>query len=456
MYQDTINISSITADNSPQIVPVNYTVNITPHLAPDKSLITFAADSDGVLPAGQILTVINSGSTALDWSIPNHQSWLNIFPLSGTIDAGSKATISLIIHTTHLAIGMYTDTLSILSPNADNSPRIVIITYTINSVGTPHISLDMTQLNFTAEINGTLPANQLVTISNTGTGQLNWNAAKQQSWLNIDPISGTLGAGGNSTMTIGITTTNLSAGSYTDSIIVSGGKADNSPQSIRVRYVIQKPNQPPAKFSLMKPGTSDTIKLTFPSKPLTFQWHRTIDPDLISQITYAFRFYGFQLDTTVTGLTDTILLCDIMKRLQANAQYRWYVIASDNVSSTSSDTIAVRTSSSVTPMKQDDRQIPASIILRQNYPNPFSHSTTIDILISGSSRRDSNPRHETRSLRIYNLLGREILDLSNALSESRDFYRVIVQREQLPAPGIYYYRFAAGNQIFTKMMILSQ
>ncbi len=96
-----------------------------------------------------------------------------------------------------------------------------------------------------------------------------------------------------------------------------------------------------------------------------------------------------------------------------------------------------------TGVDDDDRTVPAAFSLYQNYPNPFNAETRINYII---------PKAAHVKLSIYNLLGQEIA--------------APVNERQLPgvksyhwdaseySSGIYFYKLAAGDKVFTKRMTL--
>lgn len=86
---------------------------------------------------------------------------------------------------------------------------------------------------------------------------------------------------------------------------------------------------------------------------------------------------------------------------------------------------------------------PSSFVLSQNYPNPFNPSTTIEYSLAASGRV---------SLRVYDVLGREVKTLVNERQESGT-YSVRLDGSTLPS-GIYYYSLNAGAPIATKKMLL--
>jgi len=93
-------------------------------------------------------------------------------------------------------------------------------------------------------------------------------------------------------------------------------------------------------------------------------------------------------------------------------------------------------------------EIPSGINLEQNYPNPFSSTTTIEFGIS-------EPSHV--SLKIYNILGKEVKTLLDKdLIEG--IYRIdwdaINTDGAESLSGTYYIRLVAGGQVITKKMLL--
>ena len=103
-----------------------------------------------------------------------------------------------------------------------------------------------------------------------------------------------------------------------------------------------------------------------------------------------------------------------------------------------------------TSVDEMNPEIPGSFKLFQNYPNPFNPSTVISYQLAVNSHV---------SLRIYDILGREVVALVNE-EQSVGIYKVnfnVAQisnlRYSLPS-GIYYYRLSAGNFSQSKKMIL--
>ena len=90
-----------------------------------------------------------------------------------------------------------------------------------------------------------------------------------------------------------------------------------------------------------------------------------------------------------------------------------------------------------------DNNLPKSYSLGQNYPNPFNPATVIKFSV---------PRGQHVTLKVYDLLGREVATLVNE-AKSAGTYTVEFDASQLTS-GIYMYRIQAGKFSSTKKMIL--
>ena len=88
-------------------------------------------------------------------------------------------------------------------------------------------------------------------------------------------------------------------------------------------------------------------------------------------------------------------------------------------------------------------QVPESYTLMQNYPNPFNPSTTITFSI---------PKNSQTSLKIFDVLGREVRTLVNE-KLSAGSYNVTINASDLTS-GVYFYSLKSGNFTETKKMML--
>jgi len=99
---------------------------------------------------------------------------------------------------------------------------------------------------------------------------------------------------------------------------------------------------------------------------------------------------------------------------------------------------------------QQDRTVPEVYALQQNYPNPFNPSTKIEI---------SLPQQSFVSLKIYDVVGREV---SQLLNEHVPAGRTVIEWNgtnaagQQVESGVYFYTVSAGEFVQTRKMILLQ
>jgi len=93
--------------------------------------------------------------------------------------------------------------------------------------------------------------------------------------------------------------------------------------------------------------------------------------------------------------------------------------------------------------KEGANEIYYEFNLAQNYPNPFNPTTTITYSI---------PEQEFINLKVYDALGKEIIDLVNEEKEAGQ-YSFDFNAENLPS-GIYFYTISAGKNTYTKKLLL--
>jgi len=89
--------------------------------------------------------------------------------------------------------------------------------------------------------------------------------------------------------------------------------------------------------------------------------------------------------------------------------------------------------------------MPSTYLLQQNYPNPFNPNTTISFSI---------PTSEFVTLKVYDVLGREIATLVNE-NLSAGSYSYNFDAKNLTS-GVYLYKLQAGKYSETKKMLLSK
>ncbi|MCX6584482.1 MAG: Ig-like domain-containing protein [Candidatus Aminicenantes bacterium] len=162
--------------------------------------------------------------------------------------------------------GSFTSNITGLNPDTTYYVRA----YATNSRGTaygsnmsfktnppeiPTIGLNHRALNFGASISGPVTPPQTVLVSNTGLGDLNWNASSNATWLSVTPSSGS----GDSALSVSVDPSGLAVGNYTGAIIITDPNASNSPQTITVILNVYEQGQtsaPIGEFATPPDGSS--------------------------------------------------------------------------------------------------------------------------------------------------------------------------------------------------------
>ncbi len=196
-------------------------------------------------------------------------------------------------------------------------------------------------------------------------------------------------------------------------------------------------NTAPQQFHLLHPTDGDTMPIM---RSISFMWQKAIDLENDS-VRYSLLISSDQgASWTTHGPTgDTTL--QVQSPAQTPGPYFWMAVAMDGDLATPSLDVFKFTITS--PASAEGRSALPTFALYQNFPNPFNPSTEI---------RFSVGRNGYTSLRVYDVLGREIRVLVNG-NKSIGTYTVTFDAANIPG-GIYFYRFQAGNYIETKKLIV--
>ncbi len=92
----------------------------------------------------------------------------------------------------------------------------------------------------------------------------------------------------------------------------------------------------------------------------------------------------------------------------------------------------------------EDELLPDKFILKQNYPNPFNPSTIIEYNL---------PEATKVTLKIYDLMGREVKTLVDGEFQSKGLYKYFLNAGELTS-GVYFYKLTTDKYSSTKKMIL--
>jgi hypothetical protein len=153
--------------------------------------------------------------------------------------------------------------------------------------------------------------------------------------------------------------------------------------------------------------------------------------------------YG-KVSLAVTELNDLQLArtaLAAMRALSPNA--RITKLASKLVESAEApNAVSTSMSRSISEVKAME-SLPKKFALEQNYPNPFNPTTTIRFAI---------PQNEHVTLKVYDLLGREVATLVNEARNAGSYDEIFDASKH--ASGMYIYKLQAGNFTASRKFVL--
>jgi len=109
-------------------------VTVVPPAICSTPSMSFYAAYNGTNPGNKTLELWSSTPCMLNWSLSDDADWLEAYPTNGTCtDVHSPVTVSA--NSSGMPVGNYTANITIESPDANNSPRIVLVTLHVSLTG---------------------------------------------------------------------------------------------------------------------------------------------------------------------------------------------------------------------------------------------------------------------------------------------------------------------------------
>lgn len=120
---------------------------------------------------------------------------------------------------------------------ATNKQAVLHIEYSDDN--NPYVTTDNPSNSFGSSVyQGQNPPIDSLTISNTGSGAMNYTLSEDAAWLSLSSTAGSLAPSGSDTITLNYNTASLFAGSYTATLTITAPGAPNSPVEITVNVTI--------------------------------------------------------------------------------------------------------------------------------------------------------------------------------------------------------------------------
>ncbi|MBK8944154.1 MAG: T9SS type A sorting domain-containing protein [Ignavibacteriae bacterium] len=119
--------------------------------------------------------------------------------------------------------------------------------------------------------------------------------------------------------------------------------------------------------------------------------------------------------------------------------------------------LLLKSKDSILTSVDEKKSVPQNLILHQNYPNPFNPITNIEYSIPTNMKSEmsdivSDFSLSKISLKIYDILGREIKTLVNEIQKPGN-YKIQFDGSNLSS-GVYYYRIKYDSFLQTRKMLL--
>jgi len=252
-FTGKMNVAGVGATT--ESVDVTLTVSALPLIALSPSTLAFDAPQGGGNPSPQTVSYTNQGGQPItSWTASTNptDNWLSVSPTSGaTIAPGGNQPLTVSINTspsgTPLAAGTYQASVTVTGTGATNTPQAVIVTLNVNA--TPKIGINPTSFSFTVSIDNAVSPPVGLSLSNMGSGTLQWQISGVASWLGVQPSGGSLSALASQAVLLTANGAGLAPGVYTTTFEIENSPsattlASNLPQTIGVELTVNDSSLP--------------------------------------------------------------------------------------------------------------------------------------------------------------------------------------------------------------------
>ncbi len=234
-YVGTITVTDNDNAADSQSCTVTLHVLAAPKVDVNPASVSWTVPSGTTTTPGQPVTVKNVGGLPLTWTGSSDVTWLSSNPPNGSLGPGAFQTVTLNVDfSKQSAVGTH---VGHWTPKSDQDPSAPSVTATLTISAVPVIGLAPTSLLFDVP-QGSNPPPGAVTLSNNGTGTLDWKVVQDASapWLVVSPSPnpGSLASGATQPLSFTMTSSGLAEGTYFATIQITSTTATNSPQSVNV------------------------------------------------------------------------------------------------------------------------------------------------------------------------------------------------------------------------------
>ena len=210
-YSGMLSFNNATSTIGTTTRPVQLTVLPPAAMAVTPATAFVASGPQGQLggtftPATASYTVQNTGALPMTFAVTGAPSWMTLSAAGGTLAPGASQTITANFNSAAnaLPVGVQSGTLSFT--NATNAIGNATRSLTLNVLEPARLVVTPAEGLVASGYQGGpfSPASKTYTLTNTGAYPLSYTAADNQGWLDTAPTSGTIPAGGSTTVTLSI------------------------------------------------------------------------------------------------------------------------------------------------------------------------------------------------------------------------------------------------------------
>ena len=233
-YEGTVTVTPTGASPPPsQRSKITLIVPPAAALAASPATLRFTKSITGTDPAAQTIAISSTVAPvaySISSSTVDGRPWLQVIPVGGV----TPGVLTVSANSSGLPPGNYTGAIAISSPDTNNSPLLIPVTF---SVAQATFTVSPSVVNFGAPAGSFTPVAQQVQIGASPAGAVQFTALASQPWLTVTPNSGTTPG----TLTVTFNPSGLLAGVYSATINLTAPMAQAAPVAIPVNVVIGPP-----------------------------------------------------------------------------------------------------------------------------------------------------------------------------------------------------------------------
>jgi len=240
-----------TALNSPQNVSVSLTVQQPCSLTLSTGSLSFTSVANNGNPSNQSLSLAATSSCPgiIGWQAISSAPWLTITPAGGQLRGTASAATTVSVNTNGLGAGTYSASITVRAAQSTQSVMVQLTIQAAPPPSAPILSAAPLNLNFSTTQGQPNPPGQTVTITNTGGSPLMWRTsfnALTTPWAGASPSGGTIQPGQTALLTVNVSASSLSPGTYVGQFVLTGTDPNNvvaggSPQTIMINFTVLPP-----------------------------------------------------------------------------------------------------------------------------------------------------------------------------------------------------------------------